>query len=277
MRSSLKILGKRYFLIYALLFLCFTFARGFQALPRIDYLWLFAAFLLNIVFALCKTASLYLAVRAIVPVRFPFIIRSFLKSVTVSIVTFTSKAGFLTALFFQLSGGMQKKESAQTMALFVTANLLGLVVFVPLFLPLPFFDQISTAGALFLISALSLVLYFKRKSAFLLLMLAMMSYLVNNLQISLIAHAFGVPFSLEFFKTVIVAEVARVISHIPFGMGVTDGIFYLHFKADPTILNFPLFLITIRLFGELLTAFWGFCVMAAETIMEQNHRDDPHP
>jgi hypothetical protein len=156
------------------------------------------------------------------------------------------------------------------MSLFVAANILGLFIFAPLFFQIPWVWQAISMGLLFLMAVSGLFIFFRKKAVFFLMILAVLSYSINNFQITMIAHAFGVPFSFHFFRTVIVAEIARVISHVPLGLGVTDGIFYAHFQNDTALLNFPLFLVAVRMLGELLTAFWGILVFFFEMLTERS-------
>ena len=268
MRASedLKKLVKKYFFLYGALFLLVVFVTRAEVFGQIYLPWILLAFLLNIGFSLSKTATLYMICREIPGISYLSILKAFLKSVTVGIVTFTGKTGFLATLFFYLGAQVDKKRAARIVGLFIATNLAGFIFFIPWLFALSVKIQILLSLACYFFVSFGSAVIARRPAVFGIVSLSLLSYTINYLQIAVIAVSFHGFFSSGLFRTIIVADLARVISHIPFGLGVLDGIFYWHFKESEAIMSLPLFLIAVRLLGELLTAFWGLCVFGAETI-----------
>jgi hypothetical protein len=262
----LKEVVKKYFLLYGCLFLLVGFISRAEVLGRISLPWILLAVLLNIGFTLCKTATIYLLCREVREVSYFSVCRAFLKSVTIGIVTLTSKAGFLTSLFFHLGAQLDKKKAAWVVGVFIAANLAGFAFFLPWLFVLNPRTQILLSATSYLLVSCGIALVVRRPAVFGVIFFTILSYLINYLQISVIAISFHEILPSGLFRTIIVADLARVISHIPFGLGVLDGIFYWHFRESTAILNLPLFLIAVRLLGELLTAFWGLCVFGLEKV-----------
>lgn len=258
---------KKYFIVYALFILVFLLIRGFKLPGQAAWPWLILAFLLNVAFVIFKSAVLYLVACEIRPhISFVLISRAFLKSVTASVATFSGKIGFLTALFANMGVHLSKRESAKVLALYTGTNLSIFLSFLPFLLPLAprqqFLGMILGAGAVICL----LMLIGRNIRLGLTGLCVFFAYLTNYAQIAVIARSLGASWEVVLFRAVIAADVARIVSHVPLGLGVFDGVFYVLSKRSGILpaLQLPAFFILVRCFGELLTAFWGLVILVLE-------------
>jgi len=236
--------------------------------------WLFGAFWLNVIFVFSKSGALYFLLRDVNPsVRWIQVLRSFLKSVAASVVTFTGKAGFLTALFVNMGAHVEKTNLAAVLFRYTALNLSVFLSFLPLFLISVPIWQITWMLCLNLAAAIIFWAVYRKKSVVWVFVFVFLSYLANYFQIVVIARSLGASFSPDLFRAVIAADLARVVSHIPLGIGAFDGVFYAlsnTSKAFP-VSKLPVFFVLVRLFGECMTACWGLLILVFEGLRGHEH------
>lgn len=266
---------KKCVVVYSAAALVLFFASGIRVSGKADIPWLCAAFLLNLIFVSCKSGALFMLTKTLAPVSYPAVLKAFLKSVTLSTVTFTGKAGFFAALFANLGFCVpEKKKVAKILVAFAVMNFLAFITFSVFFLDLSFLMK-GVWIALFLILSLALIrLLFRFPGSGAAFVFMVISYASNYLQIAVIARSVGADFSLELLRAVIAADLARVISQISFGLGAFDGVFYLfsdRFGILPA-LSLPIFLVLVRVFGEFLTSLWGLFLFMKEVFGKREQR-----
>ena len=78
--------------------------------------------------------------------------------------------------------------------------------------------------------------------------------MTNYAQMAVIARSLGASLDAVLFRAVIVADAARIVAHVPLGLGVFDGVFYILSKRSGilSVLQLPAFFVLVRCFGELV-------------------------
>jgi hypothetical protein len=248
------------------------FFGNLKTLSHLNYSWFFLAILLSILFVLSKAGIIYFILKDKKRTSYFESIIYFLKSVAAGVLTFTSKVGFFSSLFIQMNK-KSKKNSFKPVILYALYNLLGILFFIPIFFPIDIKYKLICMLVIFIFSVILLSKAFKQKNSVGLAFLSTAAYLLDYAQIFCVGLAFGIRPELSFFGIIIISETARAISQIPLGLGVTDSILYVFLTGKGYSINFPLFLLAVRLFGELLTSFFGVLVLIKENFIKNGKRE----